>query len=127
MIGNSERSWNWLHNVIVPALLAVTEMTWVSLCISAAANGSPHLRVDLPFLGFALPAVAAAALTGLSARLPWRWWWRSAVMIPVLFVGAAFTAGVLSELSIGGSFGAVAAHPWTVTGRVPSDTSALAW
>jgi Domain of unknown function (DUF4129) len=119
--------WNWLHNVAVPVALAVVEATWASLCLSAIVNGSGRFHMDLPYLAFALPAATAACLVGLSGRLSWRWWPRSIALAPLVVLGAALTAGLVSELSVPGTFAAVALHPWTVTGRVPSDTAAIAW
>ena len=121
------RPWNWLHNVAVPVALAVVEATWASLCLSAIVNGSGRFHMDLPYLAFALPAATAACLVGLSGRLSWRWWQRSIAVAPLVVLGAALTAGLVSELSVPGSFAAVALHPWTVVGRVPSETAAIAW
>ena len=121
------RPWNWLHNVAVPVALAVIEATWASLCLSAIVNGSGRFHMDLPYLAFALPAATAACLVGLSGRLSWRWWQRSIAVAPLVVLGAALTAGLVSELSVPGSFAAVALHPWTVVGRVPSETAAIAW
>jgi hypothetical protein len=121
------RPWNWLHNVAVPVVLAVVEATWASLCLSAIVNGSGRFHMDLPYLAFALPAAAAACLVGLLARPSWRWWQRGVVSAPLVGLGAALTAGLVSELSVPGTFAAVALHPWTVTGRIPSDTAAIAW
>jgi uncharacterized protein DUF4129 len=121
------RPWNWLHNVAVPVVLAVAEATWVSLCLSAIVNGSGRFHMDLPYLAFALPAATAACLVGLSGRLSWRWWQRGIALAPLVVLGTALTAGLVSELSVPGSFAAVALHPWTVVGRVPSETAAIAW
>ena len=127
MTGKSEPRWNWLHNVGIAAALVAAEATWVSLSLSAAANSSRSFRMDIPFLALAVPAVTAATVVGLSGRLPWRWWWRALALLPVLVCGVGLTAGWVSELSIPGSFGPVSLHPWTVVGRVPSTTAALAW
>jgi len=121
------RPWNWLHNVAVPVVLAAVEATWASLCLSAIVNGSGRFHMDLPYLAFALPAAGAACLLGLSGRPSWRWWQRGVVSAPLVVLGAALTAGLVSELSVPGTFAAVALHPWTVTGRIPSDTAAIAW
>jgi hypothetical protein len=127
MTGKSEPRWNWLHNVGIAAVLAAAEATWVSLSVSAAANSSRSFRMDVPFLALAAPAVAAATVVGLSGRLRWRWWWRVLALSPVLVCGIGLTAGLVSELSVPGSFGPVSLHPWTVVARVPSATAALAW
>jgi hypothetical protein len=127
MTGKTEPPWNWLHNVGIAAALAAAEATWASLSLSAAANSSRSFRMDLPFLALALPAVIAATVVGISGRLRWRWWWRALALAPVLVCGAGLTAGLVSELSIPGSFGPVSLHPWTVVGRVPSATAAVAW
>jgi Domain of unknown function (DUF4129) len=127
MTGKPEPPWNWLHNVGIAAALAAAEATWVSLSLSAAANSSRSFRMDVPFLALAVPAVAAATVVGTSRRLRWRWWWRVLALSPVLVCGVGLTAGLVSELSIPGSLGAVSLHPWTVVGRVPSATAALAW
>src|SRR5579863_5399057 len=127
MTGKTEAPWNWLHNVGIAAGLAAAEATWVSLSLGAAANSSRSFRMDLPFLALALPAVAAAVLVGISGRLQWRWWWRVLALTPVIVFGVGLTAGLVSQRSIPGSLGAVSLHPWTVVGRVPSGTAALAW
>src|SRR5580698_1787346 len=105
----------------------MVEATWASLCLSAIVNGSGRFHMDLPYLAFALPAAGAAGLLGLLGRPSWRWWQRGVVSAPLVVLGAALTAGLVSELSVPGTFTAVALHPWTVTGRVPSDTAAIAW
>jgi hypothetical protein len=127
MTGKSETPWNWLHNVGLAAALAAAEATWASLSVSAAANSSRSFRMDVPFLALALPAVTAATVVGISGRLRWPWWWRVLALTPVLVCGIALTAGLVSQLSRPGSFGPVSLHPWTVVGRVPSATAALAW
>ena len=126
MTGKTGTSWNWLHSLALPSLLALTEATWVSLCVSAAANAPHGLRIDLPFLAFALPAVVAALVAGTFARRRWTPV-RLAALALVVVVGAALSAGVVAELSAAGSFTTAALHPWTAQGRVASDTAALAW
>ena len=127
MTGNDPTPWSWLHSALVPAALIGTEATWASLCLSAAVNSSRHFSMDLPFLAVAVPAVTATVLCALTGRLKARWWWRTALVAGIVIVGTAVTAGVVSGYSVPGSFGAVAVHPWTVVGRVPSATAALAW
>jgi hypothetical protein len=127
MTGNNQTPWSWLHNALVPAVLVGTEATWASLCLSAAVNSSRHFSMDLPFAAVAIPAVGATMLCSLTGRLTRRWWSRTVLVAVLVIVGVAATAGAVSQLSLAGSFGAVAYHPWTVVGRIPSDTAALAW
>lgn len=126
MTGGNTTSWNWLPRATLAALLVVTEATWVSLGVSAAANASGHLRVDLPFLAFALPAVAAVALAGRCAEVRPRWQ-GVGLLAPMALVGMAVTAGIVGALTEPGSFNAVALHPWTIEGRQAADTAGLAW
>jgi hypothetical protein len=83
--------------------------------------------MDLPFAVVAIPAVSATLLCSLTGRLTQRWWLRMVLVGVIVIIGAAVTAGVVSQFSVHGSFGAVAYRPWTVAGRVPSETAALAW
>jgi hypothetical protein len=127
MTGNDERSWSWLYNVAVPVLLAGMEAAWASAWISALAHVAPGTRTDLPFLALALPAAFAAAVSGGSARLPWRSWRRTAVVAPVVAVGAAVSAGIIGTLYLHGAFGALSTHPWTVPAGTGSAGASLAW
>ena len=127
MTGNNPTPWSWLHNALVPAVLVGTEATWASLCLSAAINSSRHFSMDLPFAALAIPAVSATLLCSFTGRLNLRWWSRTALVVVVAVVGVAVTAGIVSQYSVPGSFGAVAYHPWTVVGQIPSKTAALAW
>lgn len=108
-------------------VLAASEATWASLWISAFVNTWPHFHMDVPFLALALPAVAMASLSfSVRGRGPMRW--TSAVVLPGAgLVVTALCAGLLSQLSVPGSFLAVAFHPWTVTGRTPATISTLSW
>jgi len=81
----------------------------------------------LPFLGFAVPAVAAVATTAATARLGWRGWQRGVVIAAIAVVGAAVTAGCLSELSVGGSVWRVAVHPWDSQGHRAAVVAGAAW
>ena len=127
MIGSDEKSWSSLHNVIVPALIAWTEASWVSAWVSALANAGPRTPADVPFLALAIPAVFAAVLSGLSARLPWPPWCRRTAIAAVVLVATAVSAGTIGMLYLHGSFSAISAHPWTVTGTTPSAEASLAW
>jgi Domain of unknown function (DUF4129) len=127
MTGSNPPPWSWLYNALVPMVLVGAEATWASLCLSAAVNSSRHFSMDLPFAAVAVPAVTAAGLCALIGRPKWRWWWRAALVVVLVPVGTTITAGMVSQYSVPGSFVAVAYHPWSIVGRVPSATAALAW
>jgi hypothetical protein len=127
MIGQEERSWSSLYNVVVPVVLVCVEATWVSAWLAALARLAPHQRADIPFLAIALPAALAATLAGWSARLPVASWPRLIVLVTIGLTLAGLTAGIVGAVFLHGSFGDVSVHPWTVTGHVPSNGAALAW
>lgn len=56
-------------------------------------------------------------------------WWRSEVLVlvPVVVIGMALTAGVVSELSVPGSFARVAVEPWSSVGHRPAVVAGAAW
>lgn len=127
MTGSDARAWSWLHSVVVPVVLAAVEATWVSAWIGALARLGPHVRADVPFLALAVPGGAAALLAGLSGRLRWRTWQRTALVLGVALVGTAVAAGTIAAIDLHAGFAAVSLHPWTVSARVPGTGAALAW
>jgi Domain of unknown function (DUF4129) len=56
-------------------------------------------------------------------------WWRAEVLVlvPVVVIGMAITAGLISELSVTGSFGRVAVEPWSSVGHRPAVVAGAAW
>ena len=127
MIGSDERSWSSLYNVVIPAIVVWIEASWVSAWLGALANIAPHFRADVPLLALATPALLAAVLSGCSARLTWPSWCRTLATAPLVVIATALSAGVIGMLYLHGSFSAISAHPWTVTGKTPSAEAALAW
>jgi hypothetical protein len=127
MAGKTKTSWTFPSRVIIPAAIVLAEATWVSLLVNAVVNTSKGPHVDLPFLGLAVPAVVAAAVGAWSGRLGWRWWWRWAVLVPLAVAGAAATAGLISELTRGGSFWQVATQPWSASGHRYAVIAGAAW
>jgi hypothetical protein len=113
--------------VVVPACLAVGEATWVSLLVSSSWNSGHGQHVHLPFLGFAIPAVAAVATIAPTARLRRRWWQRALIIAGIAVAGAAVTAGCLSELSVAGSVWRVAVQPWSSQGHHTAVVAGAAW
>jgi hypothetical protein len=99
----------------------------VSLLATSSWNSGHGPQVHLPFLGFAVPAVAAVAMTAATARLRWRGWQRALVIAAIVVVGAAVTAGCLSELSVGGSVWRVAVRPWDSQGHRAAVVAGAAW
>lgn len=80
--------------------------------------------------GGSSPGGRASAAWSLRHPLPWRpLWWRSelVVLAPVAVVGMALSAGVISELTIGGSFTRVAVQPWSTVGHHPAVVAGAAW
>jgi Domain of unknown function (DUF4129) len=125
--GSSAPPWSWLADVVVPACLAISEATWVSLLVSSSLNSGHGPRVHLPFLGFVVPAVAAVVTVANTARLRWRWWRRALIIAAIVVLGAGVTAGCLSELSVAGSVWRVAIHPWTSQGHRAAAVAGAAW
>jgi hypothetical protein len=103
------------------------EATWVSLLIDAAVNTSAGPHVDLPFLAFALPAVAATAVTGGMSRLGWRPARLIPALTPLVILGTALTAGILTALTTPGDWWIAATQPWTIPGHTAAVTAGLAW
>src|SRR4051795_10683015 len=120
MTGPRDRAWTSLHRVAVPALWAAADATWAAVWIGAAANTSATFRMHLPYFAFAVPAVVAAVISGWTGRFGWHLWRRVLMLAPIVVVGAAVTAGALSEGSVDGSFWRVAIHPWTWVGSAPA-------
>src|ERR1700728_4736977 len=96
--GSSAPQWSWLADVAVPACLVVGEATWLSLLVNSSFNSGKGPRVDLPFLGFAIPAALALVMSAVTARLRWRSWQRALIVAVIVVVGAALSAGCLSAL-----------------------------
>lgn len=105
------------------ALLVVSEAAWFSLAVDAFANGTagPHRpRLDLPYLAFVLPALAAVVVTALGRGAPpgrrssVLRWGRRFLVGAVVVVGAATSAGLIAGLSAPGATWAVAFHPWSL-------------
>ncbi len=99
----------------------------MSLLVNASFNGSTGPQVRLPLLGFAIPAALAVAVTAATARLRWRWWQRALLVVAIVVVGVALTAGALAQLSVGGSLGRVAVRPWSSHGHRAAVVAAGAW
>lgn len=127
MTGNSKKSWNSTSNVVVPALLASIEATWISTWFGALAHLAPYPRVDVPFLAVAVPAAAAAAVTGSSARTALRFRVRALALAPFLFVLMGLSAGILAGLYLHASFGSVVVNPFGERGVIDTAASSLAW
>ena len=75
----------------------------MSLLVNSSWNSGHGPHVHLPFLAFAIPAVAAVVAIAVTARLRWRRWQRAVLIAVIAVVGAAVTAGCISELSVAGS------------------------
>jgi hypothetical protein len=103
------------------------EAIWFSLCVGAIANTWPHFQMSISFLAIGLPAEAAFLFGSIARDLKWRWQPTIAALFAPTLLLVAISAGISSELSVGGSFTAVAFHPWTVHDRIPSATSTIAW
>ncbi len=103
------------------------EATWVSLLIDAAVNTSAGPHVDLPFLAFALPAVAATAVAGGMSRLGWGPARLIPALTPLVVLGTALTAGILTALTTPGNWWIAATQPWTIRGHTAAVTVGLAW
>ncbi len=99
----------------------------MSLLVNSSWNGGHGPPVQLPFLAFAVPAVAAVVAIAATARLRWRWWQRALLIAPIAVVGAALTAGVISELSVAGSVWRVASHPWSSQDHRAVVVAGAAW
>ena len=128
MTGSTRQAWNWLSSCSVPIVWVAAEMTWVSLWMEVFANASPGFRVGIPYPLFVIPAVAAAALSGLSRRPGWPWSRRWLALAPALILGATLTAGITSQMAVRGTFLRAAFAPWTAVGPPPVSTAVgLGW
>lgn len=124
--GSSVRSSRFTAELITPAAIVVAEATCASLLIDAVLTSSRGYHMSLSFWAVALPALAATAVSLASARLR-RWRWRAPVLAAAVVVGAALTAGMISELGRSGSFWRVISQPWNVTGHAAAVTALTAW
>lgn len=107
--------------------LVLSEAIWVTLCFGAVINTWPHFTMDAPYPALAIPVCAAVLLGWVVKGLGWSPRQMAALVALLALLGVAITAGVISEISVPGSFVKVAFAPWAVTGRIASDTSADAW
>ncbi len=99
----------------------------MSLLVNSSWNGGHGPPVHLPFLAFAIPAVAAVVAIATTARLHVRWWQRALIIAPIAVVGAAVTAGCISGLSGAGSVWRVTSHPWSSQGHRAAVVAGAAW
>ena len=127
MTGSIKKSFSSPASPLPAMVLIAGEMTWLSLCFGALADTSPSFSMDVPYLAMLLPAVLAVLLARLLRQLRGPLWARIPVLVALELATLAFGAGLLASRSVPGSFASVALHPWTVTGRIPSATSAIAW
>jgi uncharacterized membrane protein YidH (DUF202 family) len=126
MTGETTRSWSWLHNVAVPAIVAAIGATWVSTWLGVVTHVGPDRSADVPFVAVAAPAVIAVAVAALGSRIRSRRR-RRAVIGVVAVAGAAISAGIIAGV-IGSAPMAVAAlHPWDLHGAIPVAAGKLAW
>lgn len=127
MIGQSERSWSWLHSVVVPAALALVEASWLWAFLAATAHVAPRRRADVPFLAVLLPALLGLLVSATLARRRMRPWRRDVLAVLAVLAGAALTAGALGALYLHGSFVRFAFEPFAVPGGAAGAGAALAW
>jgi hypothetical protein len=128
MIGKNATSWSWLNSIGIPALLVIAEATWVSLLIDATVDTTNGPHPDVPFLAIAVSAVAAVAVAGGLGRVPWNWWRRVLVLIPIVVVGVSVSAATLGVLTSGsGSWWSMATKPWSVGGHTAATAVGAAW
>jgi hypothetical protein len=128
MTGSTRQAWNWLSSCAIPIVWVAAEMTWISLWMAVVANAAPGFRIGIPYTLFAVPAVSAAALSGLSRRPGWPWSRRWLTLAPSLVLGAALTAGITSQIAVRGTFLRAAFAPWTAMGQPAVSTAvALGW
>lgn len=115
------------------AAAAVIVTSWGGRVAARRFASPSHLDGSTP--GVAHRDAAGAGTPSRLARLR-RWvrvrlpiWWRAEVLVlvPVVVIGMAITAGVISELSVPGSFGRVAVEPWSSVGHRPAVVAGAAW
>jgi hypothetical protein len=108
--------------------MAVVEATWASVLLSAAVDSVPGQHVRLPFVVVAPGAVVSVGVA-VAVRRRWRGWTRRVTIgAPAFVAGVAITAGLISEVTVSGSFVRVATHPWTpVDHRVAVVGAAALW
>jgi hypothetical protein len=123
--------WSWPDSFAIPLCLVIAETAWFSLLVNAMINSGTGPHIDLPFLAFALPTLAAV---GLGAAIGARQWtrWRHIITIGIVgsvgSVGAAFTAATVSQLSEpSASWLLVATHPWSVQGHGAAIAASSGW
>jgi Domain of unknown function (DUF4129) len=127
MTGKHAPISSWLPDVTVPALVVAGEAGWAVLLMAGRVRVHDHVSMDLPYLAVAVPAVVAVVAlawaqhlrTGRRRQLAARW--------GVGIVGAALTAGIVSELTVPGSLLVVATHPWSSGGHTAATVAGMAW
>ncbi len=118
------------------ALLLLSEAAWGTLVVGALANGTagPHRpKLDLPYLAFALPALAALVIVSLGRGRPGadrsgpRRWARRLAVAAAVVLGVALSAGLVASSSSSGTTWAVAFHPWTLPAHHLLASRAARW
>lgn len=119
----------------VPGVAAVVVASWGGRAARRRFGRAPTAGTDAGAGPMGWRPTPLGARRSRRARFQ-RWtrtwlpiWWRSDVLVMVLpvIVGMAITAGVISELSVGGSFARVAVEPWTSGGHRDATVAGAAW